>query len=87
MCVHCKRTTLTVVCLEGLGLDHLAAVAAHHQVEVVLCGTLAKYGHVCAEGKNQPHRTQVKEGTKKMDLLATHSESLVVKTLSQIKIR
>lgn len=39
--------TLTVVCLEGLGLDYLTAVAAHHQVEVVLCRTLAKYWHVC----------------------------------------
>lgn len=43
--------TLTVVCLEGLGLDYLTAVAAHHQVEVVLCGTLAKYGHVCTGGR------------------------------------
>lgn len=34
------------MCLEGLGLDNLAALAAHHQVEVVLCGTLAKYWHV-----------------------------------------
>lgn len=39
--------TLTVVCLEGLGLDYLTAVAAHHQVEVILCRTLAKYWHVC----------------------------------------
>lgn len=42
---------LTVVCLEGLGLHYLAAVAAHHQVEVVLCGTLAKYVHVCTNGE------------------------------------
>lgn len=34
------------VCLKGLWLDYLTTVAAHHQVEVVLCGTLAKYGHV-----------------------------------------
>lgn len=46
LCV-CERERLTVVRLEGLGLHHLAAVAAHHQVEVVLCWTLAKYGHVC----------------------------------------
>lgn len=49
----CVCMTLTIVCLEGLGLDYLTAVAAHHQVEVVLCGTLAKYGHVCTEGNNQ----------------------------------
>ena len=43
----CMGMMLTVVCLEGLGLDYLTTVAAHHQVEVVLCGTLAEYGHVC----------------------------------------
>lgn len=46
-CVKC-----TVVCLEGLGLDNLAALAAHDQVEVVLCGTLAKYWHVCVRRRN-----------------------------------
>ncbi len=51
----CMCSTLTIVCLEGLGLDYLTAVAAHHQVEVVLCGTLAKYGHVCSERKNKSH--------------------------------
>jgi len=35
------------VCLEGLGFDYLTAVAAHDQVEVILCRTLAKDGHVC----------------------------------------
>lgn len=60
ICV-CIFVMLTVVCLEGLGLDYLTAVAAHHQVEVILCGTLAKYGHVCTEGKNQQDRAQVKE--------------------------
>lgn len=34
------------MCLEGLGLHYLTAVAAHHQVEVILCWTLAKNGHV-----------------------------------------
>lgn len=48
--------TLTVVSLEGLGLDHLTALAAHHQVEVVLCGALAKYGHVCTQGKHDSDR-------------------------------
>ena len=44
--------TLTIVRLEGLWFDYLSTVAAHHQVEVILCGTLAKYWHVCAEEKN-----------------------------------
>lgn len=57
----CMCMTLTVVCLEGLGLDYLTAVAAHHKIEVVLCGTLAKYWHVCTREKNQPQRAQVKE--------------------------
>lgn len=46
------------MCLEGLGLDHLTAVAAHHQVEVVLRRTLAKYWHVCVEGKWQDRERQ-----------------------------
>lgn len=45
---------LTVVCLEGLGFNYMAAVAAHDQVKVVLCRTLAKYGHVC---KNEHKHT------------------------------
>lgn len=52
---------LTIVCLKGLGLDYLTAEAAHHQVEVVLCGTLAKYRHVCTQGKNEPERAEVRE--------------------------
>ena len=32
---------LTVL-LKGLGLDHLATVAAHHQVEIVLTRIVAK---------------------------------------------
>lgn len=44
-------STLTVVCLEGLGLDYLTTVVAHHQIEVVLCGTLAEYWHVCSWGE------------------------------------
>lgn len=35
-----------VVCLEGLGFNYMTAVVAHDQVEVILCRTLAKYGHV-----------------------------------------
>lgn len=62
MCV-CMCMMLTVVCLEGLGLDYLTAVAAHHQVEVVLCGTLAKYGHVCTwEGKMNQTRHKSRRG-------------------------
>lgn len=59
--------TLTVVCLEGLGLDYLTTVVAHHQIEVVLCGTLAKYWHVCSWEKNQTQRAQVKVRQKKID--------------------
>lgn len=61
----------TVVCLEGLGLDNLAALAAHHQEEVVLCGTLAKYWHVCVGRRNnetvhkQPIRRFKKQQRKK----------------------
>lgn len=54
-----RHTALTIVCLEGLGLDHLTAVAAHHQVEVVLRRTLAKYWHVCAE---RERKQQDREG-------------------------
>lgn len=50
-CNRVRGTALTVVCLEGLGLDHLTAVAAHHQVEVILRRTLAKYWHVCVEAR------------------------------------
>lgn len=57
----CMRITLTVVCLEGLGFDYLTAVAAHHQVEVILCRTLAKYGHVCTQEKIEAETAQVKE--------------------------
>lgn len=42
-----RDSALTVVCLEGLGFDHLTALAAHDQVKVVLCRTLPKNGHIC----------------------------------------
>lgn len=58
-CLCVRDTALTIVCLEGLGLDHLTAVAAHHQVEVVLRRTLAKYWHVCAE---RERKRQDREG-------------------------
>lgn len=35
-----------VMCLEGLGFHYLTAMAAHDQVEVILCRTLAEDGHV-----------------------------------------
>lgn len=54
------KMTLTIMCLEGLGLDYLPALAAHHQVEVILCGTLTKYWHVCT-WKTQPEWSQVKK--------------------------
>lgn len=62
VCV-CTRVfiTLTVVCLEGLGLDYLTTLAAHHQIEVVLCRTLAKYWHVCTREKNQPQRVKERQ--------------------------
>lgn len=66
-----KRVKCTIVCVEGLGLDNLAALAAHHQVEVVLCGTLAKYWHVCIGRKKkktvnkQSLRTQTADATLK----------------------
>lgn len=34
------------VLLEGLRLHHLSAVAAHHQVEVIVAGVQAEDGHV-----------------------------------------
>ena len=46
------------MCLEGLRLDYLTAVAAHHQVEVVLRGTLAKYGHVCRSSRDAEVRVR-----------------------------
>lgn len=65
--------TLTIVCLEGLGLDHLAAVVAHHQVKVVLCGVLAEDGHVCTQGNNQKQDRRTSQGgAKKIDL---HSQT------------
>lgn len=36
------RSPLTAVRLENLRLDHLVAGAAHHEVEVVMCGIMAK---------------------------------------------
>lgn len=56
----CACVSLTKVCLKGLWLDYLTTVAAHHQVEVVLCGTLAKYGHVCKR-KIEADGAQLKE--------------------------
>jgi len=47
------------MCLEGLRLDYLTAVVAHHQVEVVLRGTLAKYGHVCRSGREGGSQEEV----------------------------
>ena len=47
------------MCLEGLRLDYLTAVAAHHQVEVVLRGTLAKYGHVCRSSRDGRSQDEV----------------------------
>lgn len=43
------------VLFKRLRLHHLAAVAAHHQVEVVMAGVEAKDGHVFQESRHTNH--------------------------------
>lgn len=49
---HGAMSPLAVL-FESLRLHHLATMAAHHQVEVIMARVEAKDGHVCEESGEQ----------------------------------